>query len=179
MNRSHQLTSQPSPQEATKRRKDAAQKAAKTRRLRKASDADEYAKLLLALRDAHQHSEQAKNRPADGMRFRDYRRTNRSRYAWHAYTSSREARERDYAAKKEALEIAAKAAGQCGIVTGFQFDNDASPRVPYVLYFDLTVGQVSFHSESHCELPTYDGNWDGVLNAAGERIEAAIEEYLM
>jgi hypothetical protein len=47
-------------------------------------------------------------------------------------------------------------------------------RVPWVVYFDLPTGQVSFHSVTRGMGPDYSAPWDGSRNASALRIESAI-----
>lgn len=157
---------------------EAARKGAITRRLRKAAGTDANAVLLLELREVQRFSDRAKDRPAHGKRYREYRTETPSKYAYHAYQNSRTAGRNDYSKKGGALERAAAAAMICGTVAGWRSNTGGDPRLPYLVYFDLATGQVSFHSETDCGLPPYEGEWDGVRNASRERIEAAIDAYL-
>lgn len=164
--------------EEVQKRKASVQKAAKTRKLNQAAKSDPYAVLLRAVRKAQSHSEQAKSRPSNARTFGDYRGSNRSKHAYHAYRGSRDARQRDYSEKASALDEAAVAAQECGVNAGWQPNSDKDSPVPYIVYFDLPTGQVSFHTTSDCGLPRYDGEWDQETEVAQARIEAAIDEYL-
>jgi len=165
-------------QELERKRSEAAKKAARTRKMNQAAMADHYAALLRNLREAFKYSERAKQRPANGMTYREYRMMSCSKYTRQNYQASRLARENDYEEKANSLEAAAEAALQCGIAAGWHENDDRESPIPYILYFDLPVGQVSFHSKAKCGLPEYSGEWDRVRDVSGQRIERAIDEFL-
>lgn len=56
---------------------------------------------------------------------------------------------------------------------GWAIDEDLRQRQDphhHILYVDLPTGQVSFHVGERAEGPDYAGQWDGVRDAAAERI---------
>ena len=75
------------------------------------------------------------------------------------------------------LRLACQLAEEAGIKFGWREESPDS-EVPWVVYFDLLTGQVSFHSPSRGEGPDYQGEWDAVLSASTERIQAAIQQIL-
>lgn len=60
-----------------------------------------------------------------------------------------------------------------GIAWGWKVDPQMIARGDphaHVLYVDLPTGQVSFHTDQRCDGPDYPGEWDGVRNAAADRV---------
>ena len=151
----------------------AARRGAETRRINRVLAATPLGRLLIALRTAHEASARAKSRAADGLRLREY--DDGSRYRWANYHRSRQARENDYAEKRAAVAEAVGLAKEAGINFGWQRNGSL---IPWVVYFDLPTGQVSFHVENRGDGPDYDKPWDGVQNASGDRITAAITELV-
>lgn len=47
----------------------------------------------------------------------------------------------------------------------------AQPFAKHVLYVDLPLGQVSFHSESRYVGPDYGGEWDGDRASEGRVVQ--------
>lgn len=138
------------------------QKAARSRKEKRACATTPYGRLLLALRTAQQASDSAKRTAANGLHIRDY--DDGSRYARANYRRSRAARESRYEAKEDALAEAVTLATAAGVVCGYKDG---------VLYFELATGQASFHSSGH-GAADYAGEWDGIKGMTGSRIEEAI-----
>jgi hypothetical protein len=152
----------------TERRRETAQKAAETRRKKKALNATPYGRLIAALSDAQACSDLAKSRTANGVHFDDY---TSGRYRRANYRRSREAREIDYEKKEDAVRRACIAADEAGIIYGWKAE---SGRIPWVVYFSLPTGQVSFHSTRRGEGPDYRGSWDGQEGETPKRIAAEV-----
>lgn len=162
------------PPDANKvRRSLAAKAAAKTKRENKALMSTAYGQLLFHLRAAERASSSAKSRPANGVHLRTFR--NRGRYGRANYRRSRAARSKDYQEKSRSLEAACAIASEASIVYGW---SHVSGRVPWVVYFDLPTGQVSFHSDKRGPGPDYNKNWDGQRDEVHRRIEEAIQQLL-
>ena len=161
------------PPAAPSVRAEAARRGAETRRINRVLGATPLGRLLIALRTAQEASQRAKSRAADGLRYREYH--DGSEYRWSNYRRSRQARENDYEEKRAAVADAVGMARAAGINFGWRRDGS---RIPWVVYFDLPTGQVSFHIEDRGEGPDYDKPWDGVQNASGTRITAAITELV-
>lgn len=152
----------------------AARRAAATRRENKILSASAYGRLLLALRRCQVASDQAKSRAANNTRYSEY--GDRSTYRWVNYRASRNARQRDYEAKRKAIDEACQAAAENGVVFGWA--PSGSLHVPWIVYFELPSGQVSFHSDTRGEGPDYGGSWDGVKDVGAARIQEAINGLL-
>jgi hypothetical protein len=69
---------------------------------------------------------------------------------------------------KQLTEVLQTHGATLGITFGWGRD-DNQPFNKWVLYIDLTVGQVSFHSPERFDGPDYSGGWDG-LRMSEERI---------
>ena len=149
---------------------EAARRGAETRRTNKLLGQTSYGQLLAALRDAQEANDRAKDRAADGLRRREY--NDGSRYSGANYYRSRRARDHDYYEKRIAISNAVKLATEAGVKFGWRRDGSL---VPWVVYFEVPTGQVSFHDSTRGEGSDYDQPWDGVRNASGERISSAIE----
>jgi hypothetical protein len=54
----------------------------------------------------------------------------------------------------------------------------AQTQCPHVLYVDLPVGQVSFHSSGRLDGPTYPGKWDGRRGVGSDRIIAFCDQVM-
>jgi hypothetical protein len=66
----------------------------------------------------------------------------------------------------------------CGSsVFGWKIDEQAEHQNRWVFYVELSTGQVSFHSPTRHEGPTFDGQWDG-SGESEERIIRFCEEVL-
>ncbi|MBX9579161.1 MAG: hypothetical protein K2X87_02545, partial [Gemmataceae bacterium] len=99
--------------------------------------------------------ERAKQRAANGVHFDDH---DDSGYAAANYRRSRRARANDYYAKWRRLGEACRLAPAAGIAWGWR--EDPADDIPYVVYFELPTGQVSFHSTHRGEGPDFPGEWD-------------------
>lgn len=154
------------------RRRQAARRAAETRRINRLLSKTPYGRLLAALRDAVTANQQAKERAANGLHIDDYFEHDSSDYARANYRRSRAARERDYRMKDVAVAHACELATACGINFGWRVDGDGP--VSWVVYFDLPVGQVSFHQSFRGSGPDYGGAWDGQVGASPARVAAEI-----
>lgn len=146
-------------------------RAAATRRENKLLPSTPYGRLLRALRDAQVASDRAKSRAADATRYSEY--NDRSEYRWHNYHASRSARQRDYAEKSQSIAHACNAAGEAGIVFGWA--PSLQEDVPWIVYFDLPTGQMSFHCNKRGQGPEYGGNWDGLKDEGTNRVQRAID----
>ncbi|NQU22115.1 MAG: hypothetical protein HQ567_12585 [Candidatus Nealsonbacteria bacterium] len=164
-------------EEQQSQRSEAAKKGAETRKKNRILGQTPYGQLLLTLESAQQASGTAKSRAANGLRYRDYKRLDGSEYSRANYHRSRCARDNDYRAKAATLRQACELAQQAEIPFGWQPD-PANSQVPWVVYFDLPTGQVSFHARSRGEGPEYEGQWDEVEDGSADRIQAAIREVL-
>ena len=142
--------------------------------LRRRKHIDAYTRLLLALYDTQLASDQAKSRAANDIHFDDYE--DHSGYAAANYRRSRLARDADYMEKERHLRDACSLAKGAGICFGYQ-ESDTSEVAPYVIYFELKTGQVSFHTADYGSCPAYHGQWDG-QHISRERIMAAIAEVI-
>lgn len=156
------------------KRSEAAQRGAASRRKKRELNATLLGKLLLSLLQAQQASDRAKARAANGCRRYDYYDRDRSVFAAANYLRSRQARERDYVQKEQALKRAVALASLCGISFGWGADEGGNA----VVYFNLTTGQVSFHCTARFDGPDYTGSWDGIRGVSGQRIEDAIRAHL-
>ena len=127
--------------------------------------------MLLKLFDIYEVSEKAKQRAANGLRLDDYHDVDRSDYARANYRRSREAREKDYWLKETYLGEAVVLADTASVVCGHQ---EVDEFVPYVIYFDLPTGQVSFHCHDCFGTEEHERPWDGTRQS-GSRIRRAFE----
>jgi hypothetical protein len=152
----------------------AAKRAARTRQERKRLSATPFGRLLLALREARECNDRAKSRAANGLHIDYYFGFDSSRYAQANYRRSRDARWSDYRQKSLALDAACSEAQRTTIRWGWAQDKLVEDA-PFVIYFDLPSGQVSFHAEFRGDGLDYGGEWDGVEDAAWCRIEDAIQ----
>lgn len=77
-----------------------------------------------------------------------------------------------YGRKGEALRELAAALAEHGAALGISFGwgRDEGGRNPWVLYVDLPLGQVSFHSPERYDGPDYAGGWDGLRASEGRII---------
>jgi hypothetical protein len=132
-------------------RADAARRGAETRRTNKVLGQTRYGQLLAALRDAQRANDRAKSRAANGLRRRDYH--DGSRYSGANYYRSGQARDHDYCEKSVAITHAVSLATEAGVKFGWRRDGGG---VPWVVYFDMPTGQVSFHVDTRGEGPDYD-----------------------
>jgi len=73
--------------------------------------------------------------------------------------------------------ILAQHAPALGVRYGWQHD-DHTAGYAWILYVDISTGQVSFHSPSRGAGPDYVGRWDGVLGVSADRIVRWCEELL-
>lgn len=161
------------------RRRQEAEKAFRRRvgGLRRRKSLSTYGRLLLYLHDAQRASDRAKSRAANGRRFSDYIAEDLSDYAEANYRRSREARSRDYYEKEWHLDEACAAAEKAGVTFGWK-DDGAAADAPWTVYFEITAGQVSFHTTERGPGPAFAGHWDGQQDVSASRICAAIEELL-
>lgn len=159
--------------EARRSRQQAAKRAASTRRTRSILDSTPYGRLLRALDRAQGANERAKARSANGIHFHGY---SGGRFRRANYRSSRAARARDYAAKEQAIGEATGLASAGGVKFGWARSDDAG--VPWVVYFEIPTGQVSFHSPTRGVGPDYDSEWDGAPDMTRMRLDAAIQAVL-
>jgi hypothetical protein len=153
-------------------RRDASRKAAQTRRTKRQLNATILGQLALTLYEAQQASDRAKARAASGLHFDDY--DDRSRYSAANYRRSRRAIDSDYWQKGLAIDKACELAPQAGVVFGWREDRTCKVA-PWVVYFELPSGQVSFHSSQRGAGPDYAGAWDGTC-ATRTRIRALIDQ---
>jgi len=156
------------------KRREAALRAQATRAENKALRATDYGELLFWLRAAQRESDCAKSRSANACRQAEYFERDESIYARANYRRSRNARARDYRRKEAALQEAVQVAPLANVSFGWVTPDDGMP----IVYFDLSSGQVSFHSATRLAGPDYEGFWDGIRGASAERIQAAIRELI-
>jgi hypothetical protein len=166
-------------------RSETAKAGARKRHEKKLLCASPYGQLLLALRDAQTLSDRAKARPGNGVRISDnigdycggeimVVRAIR-RFARANYWRSREAIANDYGVKNLAIDAACHWATEAGTSFGWKVEGG---HVPFVVYFDLPTGQVSFHCKVRGQGPNYSGQWDGQVGQSQARIEKAIRRFL-
>lgn len=156
-------------QKMEERCKGRAAKAAATRQRKKVLESTVLGKLASALERAQRFSDSAKSRAANGLPIREY--YDGSPYCSANYRRSRGARENDYQAKELAVRDACALAPLAGIRFGWKREEGVDP--PWVVYFDLPTGQVSFHSPVRGEGPEYPEEWDG-RRASTRRIKELI-----
>jgi hypothetical protein len=149
-----------------------ASRASQTRRRNKLLAATPYGRFLAALQKAQQASDQAKSRAANGLKRRQYE--DGSEYEGANYYRSRCARDRDYQKKAQCIDEACAMRLAMGEYFQWGWRQDGSNDVPWVVYFDLLTGQVSFHARKRGPGPNYAKTWDGVQGASPQRIEEAI-----
>lgn len=77
-----------------------------------------------------------------------------------------------------ALEAAPALLGVPQIEWGWKLDPEPPPLIPWVLYVDLPVGQVSFHARARGLGPDYPNEWDGKRGLSASRIIAWAESVL-
>lgn len=143
--------------------------------LRRRKRLDPYGLTLLALYDAQRMSDLAKSRPADGLRLYDYMEKARKNtdHAASNYRRSRAARSSDYVRKQQRLREACTHAQEAGVPFGWSRDDCLD--APWVAYFDLSTGQVSFHSPVREAGPDYLGQWDGKRSTLARLVDALLE----
>jgi hypothetical protein len=167
------------------KRSEAGKAGARKRREKKLLCASPYGQFLSALRDAQTLSDRAKARPGNGVHILDYVgdycgdefmavRAIR-RFARSNYSRARDAQANDYSVKSLAIDAACHWATKAGINFGWKEEPD---HVPFVVYFDLPSGQVSFHCPVRGFGPDYLGAWDGQQGQSKTRIEEAIRMVL-
>lgn len=142
--------------------------------LRRRKKIDSYGRFLLHLHDAQRASDQAKSRAANGPHFERYPHIDNFDWASANYRRNRDARWRNYLEKSWQLRHAVKLARELGIPSGYQETDDF---VPYVIYFELPTGQVSFHADDDGGADPYDGQWDSE-QASAARIRKTLRQYL-
>lgn len=153
------------------RRKERAQKAAEARRLRTDLSKNDYGQMLLHLLAAQDACDRSAN-DISNRRFRIYLENDLSLYAKPNSRRSRSARAKDYIEKVSAIERAGELALKIGINFGWKKHRD---RNTWIVCFDTRTGQVSFQTVRRSPGPEYTGEWDGNVNIARKRIEAAIQ----
>jgi len=142
--------------------------------LRHRKQLDTYGHFLLEVYDAQVASDRAKSRAANGILFCEYQCRYYSDYASTNYRRSRRARDYEYLHKALRLKWAVQLAAEIKLPCGH---HETDEYIPFILYFDLPTGQISFHTDEDCGTAKYDGEWDQSA-ASRERIRKALWQYL-